>query len=404
MPNFNYTAKSLGGETKTGNMEAKDAHNLARTLRQEGLILIRAEAENKKEKKFNISFSFFGPSLAEKMFFTRNLQIMISAGLPLPRALETLASQAKNNKLKKAILAIKEEVIRGTSFSDTLSAFPDIFSPLFQSMIKVGEEGGTLESVLKTLTLQLERENDLKSKIKGAMIYPAVIISAMIGIGILMLVTVVPKLNDTFKDLNVELPFTTKLVISFASFLTQKWYLAIIILLFLAFLFRQVLKSRKGKRVLDGIFLKIPVFSALIKNTNSAYTARTLSSLISSGVSLPKSLEITSGTLGNVYYQKALMGTVDKVKRGEKLSEALQDSSRIFPQTLLQMVSVGEETGETSDVLARVASFYEEEVANATKNLTSIIEPILMIVIGAVVGFFAVSMVQPMYSMLGAIE
>lgn len=404
MPNFNYTAKSLGGETKTGSMEAKDTHDLARILRQEGLILIRAEAESQKEKKFNISFSFFGPSLAEKMFFTRNLQIMISAGLPLPRALETLSSQAKNNKFKKAISAIKEEVIKGTSFSDTLSAFPDIFSPLFQSMIKVGEEGGTMENVLKTLTLQLERENDLKSKIKGAMIYPAVIISAMIGIGILMLVTVVPKLNDTFKDLNVELPLTTKMVINFASFLTQKWYLAIIILLFLAFLFRQVLKSKKGKRVLDGIFLKIPVFSTLIKNTNSAYTARTLSSLISSGVSLPKSLEITSGTLGNIYYQKALMGAVDKVKRGEKLSEALQDYSHIFPQTLLQMVSVGEETGETSGVLARVASFYEEEVANATKNLTSIIEPVLMIVIGAVVGFFAVSMVQPMYSMLGAIE
>lgn len=404
MPKFIYTAKILQtGEAKSGSLEAKDIHELARSLKQAGAVLIRAEPEGEIKKK-SMDISFFGPSLAEKMFFTRNLQIMISAGLPLPRALETLSSQTRNKKFKKAILKIKEEVIKGKSFSDTLSSFPDIFSPLFQNMIKVGEEGGTMENVLKTLTLQLERENDLKSKIKGAMIYPSVIITAMLGIGILMLVTVVPKLNETFKDLNVELPLTTKVVIGFASFLTEKWYFLIIIVLILVFLFRQILKSKEGKRIFDGIFLKIPVFSKLIKNTNSAYTARTLSSLIASGVSLPKSLEITSGTLGNIYYQKALLETVDKIKKGGKLSEALTRYSDIFPQTLLQMVNVGEETGETSGVLDKVASFYEEEVANAAKNLTSVIEPILMIVIGAVVGFFAVSMVQPMYSMLGAIE
>ncbi|MDO8424317.1 MAG: type II secretion system F family protein [bacterium] len=404
MPNYIYTAKSLQGETKSGSVEAKDTHQLARILRQEGLILIRAGVEGGAGKKTDISFSFFGPSLAEKMFFTRNLQIMISAGLPLPRSLETLSSQSKNKKFKKALLSIREEVVRGKGFSASLASYPDIFSPLFQNMIKVGEEGGKLEEVLKTLTLQLERENDLKSKIKGAMMYPAVILCAMFGIGILMMVTVVPKLAETFKELNVELPVTTKLVISFAGFLTKRWYFAIVIALVSAFLFRQVLKSEGGKKIFDKLTLKIPIFSPIIKNTNSAYTARTLSSLITAGVSLPKSLEITSGTLGNVYYKKALEEAIEKVKKGEKLSDALKDYQDIYPQTLIQMVSVGEETGETSDVLAKVASFYEEEVSNTTKNLTSIIEPVLMIVIGAVVGFFAVSMIQPMYSMLGSIE
>lgn len=405
MPQFTYTAKTLQGETKSGSLEAKDVHQLARILRQDGSILVRAEASGETQKKRReISLSFFGPSLAEKMFFTRNLQVMISAGLPLPRALETLASQSKNLKFKKAILSIREEVLRGKSFSDALIRFPAIFSSLFQNMIKVGEESGTMEEVLKTLTLQLERENDLKSKVKGAMIYPAVIISAMIGIGVLMLVTVVPKLNETFKELNVELPLTTRMVIDFADFLTQKWYWAIVVFLVLIFLLRQILKSSEGKKFFDSLFLRIPVFSTLVKNTNSAYTARTLSSLIAAGVSLPKSLEITAGTLGNVYYQKALTEAQEKVKTGEKLSLAFGNYSQIFPQTLIQMISVGEETGETSGVLDKIASFYEEEVTNATKNLTSVIEPVLMIVIGAVVGFFAISMVQPMYSMLGAVE
>ncbi|MBI4101710.1 MAG: type II secretion system F family protein [Candidatus Nealsonbacteria bacterium] len=405
MPQFVYTAKTLQGETKSGSLEAKDIHQLARILRQDGSILIRAEISGQAQKRRGeINLSFFGPSLAEKMFFTRNLQVMISAGLPLPRALETLASQAKNTKFKKAILSIREEVLRGKSFSDSLIRFPDIFSSLFQNMVKVGEESGTLEDVLKTLTVQLERENDLKSKIKGAMIYPAVIISAMIGIGVIMLVTVVPKLNETFKELNVQLPLTTRLVIDFADFLTQKWYWAVAIFILVIFLTRQILKSASGKRFFDRVFLRIPVLSSLVKNTNSAFTARTLSSLISAGVSLPKSLEITSGTLGNIYYRKALMEAQEKVKTGEKLSAVFGNYSQIFPQTLIQMISVGEETGETSGVLDKIASFYEEEVANVTKNMTSIIEPVLMIVIGAVVGFFAVSMVQPMYSMLGAVE
>jgi len=271
-------------------------------------------------------------------------------------------------------------------------------------MIKVGEETGTLEKVLEVLSLQMERENDLKSKIKGAMVYPAVIICAMIGIGILMLVTVVPQLAATFVELDIELPATTRFVIFLGNFLAQKWYLAIIFLFFLVFLFWQFLKTKLGKRMTDSITLKLPIISPMIKNTNSAYTVRTLSSLIAAGVPLPRALEITSRTLGNIYYQNALMEAAEKVRKGEKLSEALKPYETIYPLTVIQMVSVGEETGETSNVLTRLADFFEEEVSNSTKNLASVIEPVLMLIIGAAVGFFAVSMIQPMYSMLGAIQ
>jgi type IV pilus assembly protein PilC len=405
MPRYFYTARTQEGQNQTGTLEAQDTHQLARMLKQEGLMLIKAELEEKRQKKkFEFNLPFTGVPLPEKMFFTRNLQVMISAGIPMPRAIDILATQVKSKKFKKALSNIVTEITKGKSLSDCLAGHDDIFSELFQSMVKVGEESGTLENVLKVLSLQMEREQDLRSKIQSAMIYPAVIISAMIGIGILMLVVVVPKLAETFEELGAELPITTKIVINFATFLSARWYLVIIFLFGLIFLFLQIVRTKAGKKLIDTFTLKLPIISPIIKNTNSAYTVRTLSSLISAGIALPRSLEITSGTLGNVYYKKALNEAAEKVRKGEKLSETLKPYNNIYPATVIQMISVGEETGETSGILAKLAEFYESEVSNSTKNLASVIEPVLMIIIGAAVGFFAISMIQPMYSMLGSIK
>jgi len=404
MPRYSYTAQSSAGERKSGILEAKNELQLARILRKSGLILIRAELEEKiRKKKFEVSLPSFGVSLTEKIFFTRNLRVMISAGLPLPRALETLAKQAKNRKFKKALFSIRDEIIKGKSFSDTLVKYPDIFSELFQNMLRVGEESGTLEDVLQTLNQQMEREYELKSKIKGAMIYPAVIICAMLGIGILMLVMVVPQLAKTFEELDIELPMTTQLVIGLGNFLVQRWYLAFAIVFVLIFLFWRLIKIKAGKKIIDTLTLKIPIISPIIRKTNAAYTTRTLGSLIAAGVPVVRSLEITSGTLGNIYYKSAIAAVAEKVKKGEKISEALRPYENIYPSVVIQMVAVGEETGETSSILNQLAEFFEEEVSNATKNLTAVIEPIIMLIIGAVIGFFAVSMVQPMYAMLGAL-
>lgn len=406
MPKYSYTAQSLKGEIKSGLMEAKDEHQLARALRQEDLILIKAELEGKKlKKKFEISLSFLGGvSLTEKIFFARNLQVMIAAGLPLPRAITILSAQTKIQKFKKALLDIGEEITKGKAFSNTLAKYPDIFSELFQSMVKVGEESGTLENVLKQVTLQMEREHELKSKIKGAMIYPAIIICAMVGIGVLMLVMVVPKLAETFTELEIELPITTKIIIGLAAFFTQKWYVVFLILILLIFILLWAMKTKAGKGIIDNIVLKIPIISPIVKKTNLASTARTLSSLISAGVPIVRALEITAGILGNTNYKMAISAAAEKVGKGEKMSEALKPYENIYSSTLVQMIAVGEETGETSTVLVKLAEFFEEEVGNATKNLVSVIEPVLMIIIGGAIGFFAISMVQPMYSMLGAIE
>ena len=329
---------------------------------------------------------------------------MIGAGISLPRALETLASQSKNKKFKNALINIAEEITKGKSFSNALTSHSDIFSELFINMVKVGEEAGTLEDVLKVLTNQMEREYELKSRVKGAMIYPAIIISAMIGIGILMLIVVIPKLAETFKELGIELPPTTRFVIFLGTFLARKWFVVLLLALLLAIFLSIILKTKTGKRIADFLTLKIPIISPLIQKTNSAYFVRTLSSLITSGVPIVRSLEIASGAVGNVYFQETLKEASEKVRKGSKLSESLRPYQKLYSPTVVQMIQVGEETGETSIILAKLADFYEEEVANATKNLSAVIEPVLMLLIGAAVGFFAISMIQPIYGMLGAIK
>lgn len=407
MPKYFYTAKSFSGEDKTGVLEAKNERELAKVLHQEGFVLISANLEEKEPKKaqFSISLPFFqGASLTEKMMFTRNLRVMFTAGLALPRSLRILSLQAKSKKFASALMDISDEITKGKAFSDSLARHPKIFSELFQSMVKVGEESGTLEEVLKTLTQQMEREYELRSKIKGAMIYPMVIVSAMAGIGFLMLVMVVPRLAETFKELNVELPFTTQLVIAIGDFLAKKWYLSILIIIGTVLFLRIIFQTRGGRKLIDFVSLRIPIISPIVRKTNSAYAVRTLSSLFTAGVPIVRSLEIVGGAMGNIYFRKAMIEAAEQVKKGGKLSEALRPYNNVYPEIIIQMIEVGEETGETSGVLSKLADFFEDEVTSATKNLTAVIEPVLMLIVGAAVGFFAISMVQPIYSMLGAIK
>lgn len=405
MPRFSYIAKSQQGGNETGFLEAKDERELADTLRQEGLFLVSSRNDSRSQgKSFSPLSAFQGVSSADKLFFIRNLRVMTSSGISLPRAIGSLAAQTKNKKFKKALSEIEGKVIKGQNLSDSLREYPEIFPDLFQSMVKVGEESGTMEEVLKNLSQQLEKEAQLKSSITGALIYPAVVVSAMVGIGFLMLIVIVPQLAATFAELNLTLPLTTRVVIGAGTFLRQKWYLLPFIVIALVFAISRILRTEKGKRFFDGLFLKLPVLSGLIRETNSAVFSRTLSSLISSGIPVVRALEIISGTMGNIYFRESLKEAGEKVRKGARLSETLQPYSNLYLPIVIQMIEVGEETGETSQILNQLSDFLEEEVTNATKNLASLIEPLLMLLVGAVVGFFAISMLQPMYSMLEGIK
>lgn len=403
MPNYFYIAKNLKGELRSGSAEVKDERELARTLRKEGYILVSARSEENVsgKKNFGVCIPFFSKiSLVDKIMFTRNLRVMVGAGVSLPRALEILIEQTKNKRFKKVISEIKKAVFQGKNFSQALSRYPDIFDELFVNMIKVGEESGTLEEILKILTEQMSKEHQIISRVRGAMMYPVVILLTMCVIGVLMMITIIPKLSKVFFDLKIKLPVTTRFIIAFSNFAAEFWHIIAVAVVIILFLIRNFLKTEIGKTIRDTILFKIPIFSSIIKKTNSAQTVRTISSLIEAGVPIVKSLEITSKTLGNIYYKRALLKASQEIKKGNKLADVLGQYKNIYPNLVVQMIKVGEETGETALILKQLAEFYEEEVTNVTKNLSSIIEPILMIIIGAAVGFFAVSIIQPIYGIV----
>ena len=404
MANFFYKAKSIDGKIKIGNSDAKDVKELAQNLRGEGLFL--AKVDSKTEKKETISNPLLFSrrvSMGEKMLMTRNLWIMVSTGLPLVKGFSILAAQSKSKRMKTALLDIGQETSKGKTLSDSFKKYPDIFSELYQSMIEAGEESGTLEDVLSVLSLQLEKEKEMKSKIQNALIYPGILIGTMIAVGICLSIFVLPKLNKFFVGLNAKLPITTRIILGSGDFFIKYWYLLIVAVIALIFIFLTLIKTKKGRFIIDTMALKIPLISSLVKKSNSASLIRSLSSLLSSGVPLVRSLEITSGIVSNFYFKQALAEASKKIEKGEKLFSSLKVNQNIFPYGAIEMIEIGEETGKTSLILKKLAEFYEEEVSNVSENLSAVIEPVLLIVIGMAVGVFAVSIMGPLYSVLGTI-
>lgn len=409
MPTFFYNAKSTTGEEKSGTYEAADKTDLARYLRQQNLFLISANILGQKSQKKHIKIILtdiidkLQPiSLVDKMLFARHLSVMIKAGLSLNQALEVLSQQTKNRKFSKIINNLNKSVQKGTMLSDALANYPKTFSNLFVSMVRVGESGGKLEESLRLLAGQIEKDHRLISKVKGAMAYPLVIVVAMFGIGVLMMITVVPNLVKTFQELKIDLPLTTRVIIALSEFLTKYTYLSLLIVILFILIFAQILKTKIGKRAFDWSALNLPIINTATRKINSARLARTLSSLIASGVSIIKSLQVVSEVLTNGYYAESLQFAGKEIEKGKSLSDSFQKYSTLYPPLIIQMVKVGEKTGTLNDILDELANFYEEETDDLTKNLSSIIEPVLMVIIGGAVGFFAISMIQPMYSMVSS--
>jgi type IV pilus assembly protein PilC len=407
MPIYVYSAAKKTGEVVKGEKEAGSQKELAAALKSEDLLLFDAKEKSKvKMAGFNINIdsiiSRLRPiSLIDKMVFARNLAVMIGAGLSLTKAIAALVEEANNQKFKNILSDVNSSIIKGKTFAEALKPHEKIFGELFINMVSSGEASGKLERVLKLLARQMKRDHDLRSRVKGAMMYPTIILIALFGIGALMMVYVIPTLAATIKELDAPLPLSTKIIISVSDVLTNYGLWVILGLLVAAVIFYRLLKTKKGKAIFDTIILKAPIFGSLVKKFNSARMARTLSYLISSGVPIVGSLEITSSVLGNTLYRRALSEAGAEIQKGKQLNEILRLHPELFQPIVLQMIQVGEETGKISSMLLRIALFFEEDVNNTTKNLSTIIEPLLMIFIGAIVGFFAVSMLQPIYGSLG---
>jgi type IV pilus assembly protein PilC len=302
------------------------------------------------------------------------------------------------------LTSLTNDIDSGETFSSALSKFPDVFSKLFVSMVCAGEESGNLAGALSDIGLNLEKSNSLTKKIKGALIYPSVIMSAMVVIGVLMFAFVVPTLAGTFKELGVKLPLSTQILIFVGNFFSHNLILTFIIIFCAGFGIFSLFRAKFMARYIDFFILKIPVVNNLTRELNTARTARTISSLLLSGVSLTRAIEITIDVVQNIYYKKVLNEAKLAIEKGEPFSKAFEAHLDLYPVMMSEMIQVGEETGKLSDMLLEIALFYEGEVENKTKNLSTIIEPLLMIVIGAGVGFFAISMISPLYSILGSIN
>lgn len=405
MKKFKYKIRETNGEETAGETVGVDRYAVASDLRKEGKSIVFIEEI--KESSFSGLTVFKGligrVKMRDLIVFAHNLSSMMTAGLSLSRALEILERQTKNEKFKNAIGEILKEISRGGTLSAGMAKFPKIFSPLFVAMVRAGEESGTLAQSLLVVGDQLEKSYALKKKIKGALIYPSVVLSTLVIIGILMFMFVVPTLASTFKELNVALPASTKIIMWISDFISNHFVVGLVGFIAVVALFVYALRTKIGKRIFEKTLFYLPVVGALVRQSNAAQTCRTLSSLLSSGVSILEALVITRDVLQNSYYKKVMTVASERVQKGISLSSVFLEYKTVYPELVGEMVEVGEETGKVTQMLLNVAVYYEDEVDSATKNMSTIIEPILMVVIGVSVGFFAISMISPMYSVMSGI-
>ena len=400
---FRYTATKEDGTRITGEQEAADKFALARERKKEGETVVVTE-EVGERARFNWSRLFARRvSLREKVAFARNLSGMVGAGLPLSRALAVLERQTTNERFKSVIAGVIECISKGATLTSALALFPAVFPPLIVSMAKAGEESGNLAGALLSAGEGLDRIYALARKVRGALIYPAIVIFVMIASGVVLFIFVIPQLVATFAEIQVALPFSTRLLIFMSDLFKQHGLLLAALVLCLAVGLLAAVRTARGRRMIDFVLLRLPIIAPILREANAARTAQTLSSLLSAGVPIVGALQITAGVIGNVYYQEALAAAGTTLERGEPISGVLRANETLFPPLLAEMVAVGEETGKLSGTLKEAGLFFEGEVEQKTKNLSTIIEPALMIVVGVAVAFFAFAMITPMYSLMNTI-
>lgn len=402
---FHYKAQNTEGAIIDGEMEAFDQADLIHKIKIGGDTVIFVEPLSAKRFSFLVHLNnILGKvHLKDKVFFARNIGIMVGAGLPLVRALSILERQTRNNAFKDVLVSLGESITKGKSLHEALVQFPHVFSPLAIAMVRSGEASGTLTESLHIIGEHLEESYQIQKRVQGALMYPAVIITAMLGIGVAMMVYVVPTLTATFIDLGVPLPALTQAIISVSDFLRYNGLWAVAILMVIGIFIFLFLKRPEGQRAFHFLFLRAPLLGEFTKKINAARTARTLSSLLSSGVAMVEAVSITEEVVQNVYYKEMLKKAEEKLQKGVSLSEIFSSREDLYPVLVGEMIRVGEETGKLSSMLGEIAKFFEGEIEQATKNLGTIIEPVLMIVMGGAVGIFAYAMMTPLYSVLEGI-
>ena len=396
MPSYEYTARNQQGQESTGTMDAVSRDEVVANLRKQRMVLVRLR-EAKKTKR--------GGRIATRdiVIFTRQFATMINAGLPLVQALDILAQQTENKALAEVTRQVVYDVESGHTLADALSKHPRAFSSLYVNMVAAGEAGGILDTILLRLAVFLEKNDLIVRKVKGAMIYPAVIFSVALIAVVVLLIFVIPTFRQMFASVNMELPLPTRIVIGMSDFLQGYWWLLILAIVAAAFGIRRYYATDNGKLVIDRLLLRAPVVGDLLRKSAVSRFTRTLGTLISSGVSILDGLEITARTAGNRVIHDAVMESRGSIAGGETIAQPLQKSG-VFPPMVTSMIAVGEATGGLDEMLTKIADFYDDEVDAAVGALLSLMEPIMIVVLGVVVGGMIVAMYLPIFGMINTVQ
>jgi type IV pilus assembly protein PilC len=400
MPIYTYTAKNNVGGTVSGDVEARNRETAVGLLKNQGFTVV--SIKEKTAGFSDILSDFKNVPQGEVATFTRQLSTMVSAGLPIARALEVLSSQSTNSKLKKIISDVLKSVEGGASLSASFSLYPKVFSNTYVSLVRAGESSGKLDVILKKLADNMEADRELNSKFKSAMIYPIVILVAMMAVMLILMVFVMPKLTTMYEGMQIELPATTKMIINVSNFMAKYIYLILIVIVGLVIVIRSFFSSERGKNFVSEIIGKVPVFGKITLMKDYSSFSRTLSLLINAGVPIVDALNIVSVTMSGMPLRRAIQEAARQVEKGNSLSSFFKSNSA-FPPLIGQMMGVGEETGKTDEVLERVAVYYEGEVNNLVKGLSSALEPLILVILGVMVGFLIISVITPIYKLTSAI-
>jgi type IV pilus assembly protein PilC len=394
---FVWEGKLANGSIKNGEIEAIDKAAAALILKRQRIIPTKL-----KSKPKDISLFEQKVKTKEIVIFTRQFSTMINAGLPLVQCLDILSSQQSNPSFKKVTSQIKGDVEGGSTFADALSKHPKIFDSLYVNLVAAGEVGGVLDTVLNRLAVYMEKNEALKSKVKGAMTYPIIVLCVAFGVVAILMIFVIPTFSDMFKQFGSALPGPTQFIVNLSSFFRNFWWAMIGFIVALIFGFKFIRTQEKGRFYTDKMMLRLPVFGSLIRKVAVAKFTRTLGTMISSGVPIMDGLEITSKTAGNIIIENAIRTVRTAISEGRTMSEPLEQTG-LFPGMVVQMIAVGEATGAMDQMLSKIADFYDEEVDTAVEALTSALEPMLMVFLGGIIGFVVVAMYLPIFKMASAI-
>ncbi|OGY45711.1 MAG: hypothetical protein A2731_02115 [Candidatus Buchananbacteria bacterium RIFCSPHIGHO2_01_FULL_39_8] len=401
MPYFRYKARDNQSETVEGVVQAAASDVAAELLTDKNLTILSLEEE--KASIFARSLKIFNRvKIKDLVVFSRQLSVIVSATIPLVQGLRILVNQTESQFLKTVISEVADDVEGGAKLSAALSRHSEVFSDFYISIVKSGETSGKLDEVLNYLADQQEKDYDMVSKIRGAMIYPAFILVGLFVVGTLMMVVVIPQLTSVLSETGAELPLSTRILIGTSSFLSNFWWLIALIIIALIVVFRLVIKTEKGRYYWDFFKLRIPIFGRLFREIAIVRFSRSLNTLISGGVPLSRSLEIVSDVAGNVIYQKLVLETVEEVEGGNSIATAFLRSKEI-PPMVSQMLNLGERTGRIEEILDKLSNFYGREVDNMVANLASLLEPLIMLLMGVAVGLLVAAIILPMYNLASAL-